>query len=397
MANPEFDSHFEKDETQIYLNSGTQSISPKVVLDSVIQHLRDYERNPTQGLIHAWEKLWKVQTRLGEFLHARPLDLFLRSNVTSVMNAFILNAPLPPGSEILVSDTEYQAVAQICRYRAERDGLTFRCFHLPGSESEMHGLTEESLAESVISALRPETRMVVLSHVMTGHGLVLPLGRIARETRARGIQLVIDGAHGVGALPLDFAALSDVDYYGGNLHKWFMGPKGTAFGWVHPLWQDRLEPQQIGWTTYEAHSPYNRFGQGHRFAERHLHAACVDFAPFLALDAAFQFWQEQGAEKIRARLQFLQSTTEEQMRLKTGWRLVSPSVGPLRGPLLSYELPAPLEAEGYELMARIFSVSRVQVASTCLQGKWVLRLSPHIYTTELEVARATDILGKLAH
>ena len=55
-----------------------------------------------------------------------------------------------------------------------------------------------------------------------------------------------------GALPLDFKRFDDVDFYGGNLHKWVMGPKGTGFGWVHPRHQKSLEPREI-------ESPDNRY------------------------------------------------------------------------------------------------------------------------------------------
>src|SRR5690348_16175777 len=115
MAHPSFRSEFDLDESLIYLNSGTQSICPRNVLEAVVRHLHAYERNPTDHLIHSWENLWKTQSELAEFLGARPQDLFLRPNVTLAMNSFVLGARLPHDGEILVSDTEYQAVVNVCR------------------------------------------------------------------------------------------------------------------------------------------------------------------------------------------------------------------------------------------------------------------------------------------
>ena len=126
-----------------------------------------------------------------------------------------MGTPLSPGSEILVTDTEYRAIVNVAKYRAEKDGLKLRALHLPGTAQEMKDLTEDSLVEMIVRELRPETRMLIVSHVMTGSGLALPLAKIARETRARSICLVVDGAHGTGALPLNMSELGDLDYYAG--------------------------------------------------------------------------------------------------------------------------------------------------------------------------------------
>ena len=396
MAPRSFREEFDLDPGLIYLNSGTHSICPRRVTDAVIQHLRGCERNPTGNLVGIWEKLWSVQTSLGAFLGARPEDLFLCPNVTAAMNTFILGIPMPAGSgEILYSDAEYQAMINVCRFRAERDGLSLRSFHLPGRASELKGLTEAALVETVVRELRPDTRMLLLSHVTTGHGLKLPIEAIARETRKRGVLLVIDGAHAAGALPLDFSALEDVDFYGGNLHKWFMGPKGTGFGWVARRHHETLRPQQIGWTTFEVGAPHDRFAAGHRFTQRMLNAASVDFAPYQALSEALAFWSELGASEIRNRLGDLQKCALLEMKTHTGWECISPTDVKLRGPLLSFELPPRLESENYELMHRVLREHRLQIASSRLQGRWILRISPHIYNTEDEIGRAAGILGTL--
>ena len=47
----------------------------------------------------------------------------------------------------------------------------------------------------------------------------------------RNVKVIIDGAHGLGSLPLDIHSL-DPDYYVSNGHKWFCCPKGAAFMYV---------------------------------------------------------------------------------------------------------------------------------------------------------------------
>jgi isopenicillin-N epimerase len=392
MTHP-FIRDFEPRPGLIYLNAGTHSICPRSVLDAVTHHLREAERNPTQVVVESYARMWAIQREAARFLGADAGDLFLRPNLTAAMNVFVMGAELASGGEILVSDAEYGATANVCRLRAERDGYRLRAFHLPGTLDETRELSETELADAVIRELRDETRLVMLSQVLTGSGLKLPIERIARETRARGICLAVDGAHVTGAIPLDFSRLGDVDFYAGNFHKWVMGPKGTAYGWVHPLWQPKLRPTEAGWMTFTVNPVHGQFGPGHPFAQKFYDSAAQDYSPYLALAETFGYWRERGARAIQARIRELGACVRAEMARHTGWGCLTPEEDALSGPLLAYELPEKLRAEGYGLMQRILSEHGVQVASSYLQTRWVLRVSPHVYNTEDEIRAAARALG----
>ena len=389
--------YFDLDPGLIYLNSGTHSRCPRVVVESIIRNIRAYEQNPTRGVFQAWARLWEIQKDLARFFDADAHDLFLRPNVTAALNSFILGVDIPKakGGEILISDLEYGGIVNLCRYRAERDGMSLRAFHLPAGPQELAGLSEEALADLIIRELRPETRMLMLSHIMTGTGLVLPLARIARETRRRGILFVVDGAHGPGALPLRFSELGDVDFYGGNLHKWMMAPKGTSFGWIHPLMRPRMSVTQAGWTTFEIPAPFVGFGEGDLFQAKMLNSACYDFAPFFALTETLAFWRKLGEGAIHARLRELQNHVIREIGQKLKWPMQSPADEKLRGPLVSFKLPPSAAAEGFGFMFRLERDHRIQLATVPLQGEFCLRFSPHIYNSEDEITRAIRTLEKL--
>src|SRR5687767_4317170 len=109
---------FDLDPKVIYLNSGTHSIVPKKVLEAVQRYQKEYEKNPTHSLFKAWGELWEVQKELARYFNADPKDIFLRPNITAVLNAFVLGLPLEKKSEILISDLEYGAITNLCRFRA---------------------------------------------------------------------------------------------------------------------------------------------------------------------------------------------------------------------------------------------------------------------------------------
>ena len=55
------------------------------------------------------------------------------------------------------------------------------------------------------------------------------------------LAVLVDGAHAVGAVPLDVPSLG-VQYYTSNLHKWACTPKGAAFLWVERSQQAAISP-----------------------------------------------------------------------------------------------------------------------------------------------------------
>jgi selenocysteine lyase/cysteine desulfurase len=53
--------------------------------------------------------------------------------------------------------------------------------------------------------------------------------------------VLVDGAHAVGAIPLEIASIG-AHYYTSNLHKWLCTPKGAAFLWVDRSQHETVRP-----------------------------------------------------------------------------------------------------------------------------------------------------------
>ena len=66
--------------------------------------------------------------------------------------------------------------------------------------------------------------------------------------------VLVDGAHAVGAIPLDVPSLG-VQFYTSNLHKWGCCPKSAAFLWVQKDLQSSTVPlvTSHGYKTVHCH------------------------------------------------------------------------------------------------------------------------------------------------
>jgi L-cysteine/cystine lyase len=88
--------------------------------------------------------------------------------------------------------------------------------------------------DDVVSAITPQTRLVVISHVSWLRGRVADLAAIG----AAGVPIVVDAAQSAGAIPVDLAVLrrQGVVAYAAAGQKWTCGPVGTGALWVDPAW-----------------------------------------------------------------------------------------------------------------------------------------------------------------
>jgi isopenicillin-N epimerase len=230
-----------------FLNHGSFGSCPGVVLEQQQEWRDRMERQPVQFFVRDLEALLdRARESLAAFVGAAANDLVFVANATSGVNAVLRSLSFRPGEELLVTNQEYNACRNTLDFVAGRGGASVIVAEIPfpvGSEEDVVG--------AVLGRVSPRTRLALLDHVVSQTGMVLPVGRLVRELQGRGVDVLVDGAHAPGMLPLNLAELGAA-YYTGNCHKWLCAPKGAAFLCVRPDRQEGVRPTVI---SHGANSP----------------------------------------------------------------------------------------------------------------------------------------------
>jgi isopenicillin-N epimerase len=237
-----------------FLNHGSFGSCPRPVMEDQQRWRQRLEREPVRFMAQDLEGLMdKARTRVATFVGADPRNLAFVANTTTGVNAVLRSLPFAPGDELLLTNHEYNACANAIRYVAETSGAQVKVIDVAFPCSG-----PDQVCEQVLAAVTPHTRLVLLDHITSATGMILPLARLVAELDQRGIDTLVDGAHAPGMVPLDLNRLGAA-YYTGNLHKWVCAPKSAGFLHVRPDRQDAIRPLVISHGANSQRSDRSRF------------------------------------------------------------------------------------------------------------------------------------------
>ena len=211
-----------------YLNAGTCGPLPgaaRRALDEVVD-LAEVEGR--RGAYY--ERFLALRDRQREayaaLLGAPPDDVALTTSTSDGVGRVLAGLDLHEGDEILTGDAEHPGLLGPLLGARLRHGVEIRT-------APMAELPER---------VGERTRLVACSHVGWVTGDVAP--RFPDD-----VPVLLDGAQGIGAVPVDVTALG-CTFYAGSGQKWLCGPVGTGMLYVAPEWHEQLRPTSYAYPSY---------------------------------------------------------------------------------------------------------------------------------------------------
>ncbi len=231
-------AHWTLDPDVRFLNHGSFGACPRVVLEEQSALRARLERQPLQFFRDLERLLDGSRSALATLLGADADDLCFVPNASTGVACVIRSLQFSPGDEILTTNHVYNSCRNTLQFAVEQ-GARIVVAEVPFPLS-----TPEQVTAAILSAATPRTRLALIDHITSATGLVFPIAEIVRALGARGVEVLVDGAHAPGMIPLALDAISAA-YYTGNCHKWLCTPKGSAFLHVRRDKQRKAAPGAV--------------------------------------------------------------------------------------------------------------------------------------------------------
>jgi cysteine desulfurase family protein len=308
----------------VYLdNAATSWPKPEAVYRAADEALRFRSGNPGRS----GHKLSLAAGRVLEetrFLAARLFNIPKPENVIFTLNAtdainLALKGLLKKGDHVLTSAIEHNSVA--------RPLEALRAAGVEVSKVPASPLTGIDIAQA---AIRPNTRLAVVTHVSNVTGTVNPVAALGALCRSRGIVLLVDAAQSAGVFPIDVEAMN-IDLLAFPGHKGLLGPQGTGGLYIREGLV--LAPLREGGTgsrsedlTQPASSP-DRYESG-----------TANTAGLAGLGAGIKFILETGVEAIHRKEAMLASRLIEGLARIEGVSVYGPPAGDDRSGVVSFNI-----------------------------------------------------------
>lgn len=353
-----------KDE-YINLENGYYCFLPQETLEGYIEHLREinYQGSWYMRTVQ-WENKKKSAGALAELVGCSSEELVITRNTTEALDLVIAGVHWEKGDEAVMAEQDYGAMLNQFRLMEERHGIVNRVVSLPN-----HPKDDQEIVDLYASVMNENTRLLMICHVVNITGQILPVRKICDMAHARGVEVMVDGAHAVGQLEFKMSEL-DCDYYGTSLHKWLSVPLGAGFLYVKKGKASKLWPL---------------FAEGPREPDdiyRLNHIGTHPVATDLAIINAIAYQDKLGLKRKEARLKYLQNYWTSRVRDLPGVIVNTPKETTRHGAIGNVGIAG---IEPRDLAKRLLEEYKIWTVAINRPGVRGCRITPNVYTTPKEL------------
>ena len=230
----------------------------------------------------AEEVVLETRKLICNLFHGRnPERVIFTSGATASIN-MLLRGLLKCGDHVVISSMEHHALMRPLK-RLEMEGITYTAV-----EADKEGMIR---ASDIEAAIRPNTRLIFVTHASNVCGTVLPAEEISELARKYGIYFALDSAQTAGILDIS-SDITDFLVFSG--HKGLMGPQGTGGFVISEKLASELRPCILGGTGSYSHS----YEMPPELPDR-FEAGTLNLPGIAGMNHSLKYILNKGIEKIR--------------------------------------------------------------------------------------------------
>jgi len=360
----------------INLNNGGISPAPKIVQDAMKRY---YDITNDAPSYYMWRIIDQgrepLRKNLARLAGCSPEEIAMNRNASEALETVIFGLDLKAGDEVVLTKQDYPNMINAWRQRELRDGIKLVWINL-----DLPSEDNDYLLNKYTSAFTAKTKVVHVTHLINWDGQILPVKKIADAAHAKGIDVLVDGAHSFAHFEFTLPELG-CDYFGTSLHKWLTASIGTGMLFVK---KDKIK------------NIYPLFAGGDAKSEDIRKFESLGTRPFFieqATGKAIEFYDMIGAQRKEQRLLYLKNywmnKVKDIPKVKIGTSLKQ-GFGCAIG-LVSVEGKKPAELEAY-----LFDKYKIHTVGIEWENIKGVRVTPNVYTTTKNLDLLVEGIEKFA-
>jgi selenocysteine lyase/cysteine desulfurase len=373
---------------RIHLNNAGAALMPEVVHRAITEHLQlESELGGYEAADARAGQIAAGYADLAALVGATPGEIAVTSSATSAFALALSTIDWQPGDRLVTTLCDYTSNQIQYLALARRRGV--QILHAPD-------LPEGGVDPDGVRALLAEggVKAVAVSWVPTNSGLVQDAESVGGICEEFEVPYLVDACQAVGQMPVDVTRLR-CDYLSTTGRKFLRGPRGIGFLYVserplrrgdHPLFVDMRGADWTGTDDYQVVPTARRFEEWER-----------PYALQLGMAAAARYALDVGPETAQARAWALAEQLREGLAALPGVRVLDR--GATRCAIVTFHVAGrdsrELVAElGRHRINAIASFRQFGIFDFDAKGvEHAVRLSPHYYNTDSEVAAALEVVS----
>jgi len=287
-------------------------------------------------------------------------EIAIQRNASEALETVIFGLDLKAGDEVVLTKQDYPNMINAWKQRELRDKIKLVWVNL-----ELPSEDEDYMVNEYVKAFTAKTKIVQVTHIINWNGQIIPTRKIADAAHARGIEVLVDGAHSFAQFQFTIPELG-ADYFGTSLHKWLSACIGSGMLYVK---KDKIKNIYPLFAAGDAKSPdirkFENLGTRPFFIEQ-------------AIGKAIEFYDMIGGQRKEERLMYLKNYWMNKVKdipnVKLGTSMKK-GYGCAIG-LVNVEGKKPTELD-------VFLIEKYRVHTVGLEWENIkgVRITPNVYTT----------------
>ncbi|MEY4049607.1 MAG: hypothetical protein RL262_441 [Bacteroidota bacterium] len=361
----------------INLENGYYNFLPQPILNKFIEHIKEvnYQGSYYMRTVQ-FENKKNIAARLAGIAGCLPEELVITRNTTESLDLVIGGFDWKAGDEAIMAVQDYGAMLDMFDQIQNRYGVVNKKLSVPN-----HPKNDEEIVNLYASAITAKTKVIFVSHMINITGQVLPIRKICDMAHAKGVQVIVDGAHAFAHVKFRIDEL-DCDYYAAALHKWLSTPLGAGLLYVKKNNVKNLWP-----LLADGEKDINKINRLNHIGTHPVHTD-------LTINDCMDYYEMIGAERKQARMYFLQNYWTSKVRNLPKIIINTPAEASRSCGIANVGIEGILPADLAKRLMTEHKVFTVAIDYANVRG---CRITPNLYTTTQELDSFVLALKTLAN